>query len=72
VETGAWPHLLGFLSSRFSCGRGAERWPLPVVQDALAYTKGDKTRWRATAFDAHDLDVGKVSLSEDDFARASA
>ena len=44
------------------------------LQDALAYTKGDKTRGRATTFDACDLDVGKVrrkvGLSQDEFARA--
>jgi putative transcriptional regulator len=44
------------------------------LQDALAYTKGDKTRGRVNAFDAHDLDVGKVrgkvGLSQDEFARA--
>ena len=28
------------------------------LQDALAYTKGDKTRGRATAYDVGDLDVG--------------
>ena len=43
------------------------------LEDALAYTKGDKTRGRATVFDAHDLDVGKVrgkvGLSQDEFAR---
>jgi putative transcriptional regulator len=42
--------------------------------DALAYAKGDRTRGRATAFDAGDLDVGKVrgkvGLSQDEFARA--
>ncbi len=40
----------------------------------LAYAKGDKTRGRATAFDAGDLYVGKVrgkvGLSQDEFARA--
>jgi putative transcriptional regulator len=44
------------------------------LQDALAYTKGDKARGRATTFDARELDVGKVrgkvGLSQDDFARA--
>jgi putative transcriptional regulator len=44
------------------------------LQDALAYTKGDKVRGRATTFDARELDVGKVrgkvGLSQDDFARA--
>jgi putative transcriptional regulator len=44
------------------------------LQDALAYTKGDKTRGRATTFEARDLDVGKVrgkvGLSQDEFARA--
>src|SRR5947209_10778678 len=44
------------------------------LQDALAYTKGDKTRGKATAFDGGDLDVGKVrgkvGLSQDEFARA--
>jgi len=44
------------------------------LQDALAYTKGDKTRGRARAFDVGDLDVGKVrgkvGLSQDEFARA--
>ena len=44
------------------------------LQDALAYTKGDKARGRATAFDVRDLDVGKVrgkvGLSQDEFARA--
>ena len=33
------------------------------LQDALAYTKGDKTRGRSTAFDAGDLD-GVASLFE--------
>ena len=44
------------------------------LQDALAYTKGDKTRGRATTFEARDLDVGKVrgkvGLSQGEFARA--
>jgi putative transcriptional regulator len=43
------------------------------LQDALAYTKGDKGRGRATAVDVPDLDVGKVrskvGLSQDEFAR---
>jgi putative transcriptional regulator len=44
------------------------------LQDALAYTKGDKARGRAITLDARDLDVGKVrgkvGLSQDEFARA--
>jgi putative transcriptional regulator len=44
------------------------------LQDALAYAKGDNTRGRATAFEAHHLDVGKVrgkvGLSQEEFARA--
>jgi putative transcriptional regulator len=43
------------------------------LEDALAYTKGDKARARATPFEARDLDVGKVrgkvGLSQDEFAR---
>ena len=50
---------------------------VPIIaglHDALAYTKGDKVRGRATTFDARELDVGKVrgkvGLSQDEFARA--
>jgi putative transcriptional regulator len=43
------------------------------LEDALAYTKGDKARGRANVLDVRDLDVGKVrgkvGLSQDDFAR---
>jgi putative transcriptional regulator len=43
------------------------------LEDALAYTKGDRTRGRATVLDLRDLDVGKVrakvGLSQNAFAR---
>jgi putative transcriptional regulator len=43
------------------------------LEDALAFTKGDRARGRATALRVRDLDVGKVrgkvGLSQDEFAR---